>query len=599
VKLIVLAALVACGDNATPRGPALVPAHDLAIVAHQDDDLLFMQPDLLDAIDRGVTILYVTAGNDDHDIDYAERRYDGVMAAYADATGRTDWSCGWIDIAGHVAEHCRVAKLSLVFLGYPDGGRHGEFAASLTKLWTGAIAGADTVAEHGAHYDRASLIATVKAVIDATAPATIRTLDVAASHGDDHSDHEVVAALAVVASAGAKATVLSYRGYNINDEPANALDATRATTAFATYAAVTGTEFSPTYMAYLQRHYATRIDRSAHGVLARDGTCAAAGCLEWRFADHRAHVGDGCVVIGGDVAPCEVATPLELDEEGHVWIAEVPADATETQHLDCLVLVGEVAKPRACGGDDAPTWTVTPLARSTAIAFTEPRLGDVTGDGIADLCEIEAGMLHCAPGDADGNFADETPVAPLALDPASLVLGDLDGDRRADACGRDTTGVACATAASGFQLVHLADTSATSFAIVDGNVCAPTQCFAPALELAASPATWVGNLDGDAAPDWCAFTATGPTCGRAGGPGVPWAYSLGGVVDTGTGSGVLGDLDGDGRADLCTADDSGIACASSHGNAFGPRVRLGLAGSPLVAEGTLCAFAGASVLCVR
>jgi hypothetical protein len=80
---------------------------------------------------------------------------------------------------------------------------------------------------------------------------------------------------------------------------------------------------------------------------------------------------------------------------------------------------------------------------------------------------------------------------------------------------------------------------------------------------------------------------------------VPWAYSLGGVVDTGTGAGVLGDVDRDGRADLCTTDDRGIACASSHGTAFGPRVPLGLAGIPLVATGTTCAFAGGTVTCVR
>ena len=63
--VVVLGALGACGDNILLVGQPLARAADLTIVAHQDDDLLFMQPDLFDAVQRhtGVTNVYITAGN--------------------------------------------------------------------------------------------------------------------------------------------------------------------------------------------------------------------------------------------------------------------------------------------------------------------------------------------------------------------------------------------------------------------------------------------------------------------------------------------------------------------------------------------------------
>ncbi|HEX8867095.1 MAG TPA: PIG-L family deacetylase [Lentzea sp.] len=61
----------------------------LSFVAHQDDDLLFMNPDIASDIKAGyqVWVVYLTAGqiNDGHDMDYANSRIEGVRAAYAEA----------------------------------------------------------------------------------------------------------------------------------------------------------------------------------------------------------------------------------------------------------------------------------------------------------------------------------------------------------------------------------------------------------------------------------------------------------------------------------------------------------------------------------
>src|ERR1041385_7814049 len=86
----------ACGDNVYPDNMTIEAATDLTIVAHQDDDLLFMQPDLYEAVVRGsgVTNVYVTAGNGRRGFEEPEPRYDGLMAAYGTAAGASDWSCG-------------------------------------------------------------------------------------------------------------------------------------------------------------------------------------------------------------------------------------------------------------------------------------------------------------------------------------------------------------------------------------------------------------------------------------------------------------------------------------------------------------------------
>ena len=229
--LVLCGGVTACGDNLLPDSVALVPRDDLVIVAHQDDDLLFMQPDLLDAMqsEAGITSVYVTAGNGSRGSDKAEERYEGLRAAYGAGAGSTDWHCGWLDIRGHIAQHCRLADkpVSLIFLAYPDGGREGQLERSLLGLWEGAIDSAETVAERTTHYGREELIDTVAQIMRETAPRTVRTLEVASTHGRDHSDHMLAGALTLLAMARAnsRADVLSYRAYNVTEEPVNKLPA--------------------------------------------------------------------------------------------------------------------------------------------------------------------------------------------------------------------------------------------------------------------------------------------------------------------------------------------------------------------------------------
>ena len=63
--MVMLACSFGCGDNIAPIGPPLEHADTVFVVGHSDDDLIFMQPALIDALHgRGsVATIYVTTGD--------------------------------------------------------------------------------------------------------------------------------------------------------------------------------------------------------------------------------------------------------------------------------------------------------------------------------------------------------------------------------------------------------------------------------------------------------------------------------------------------------------------------------------------------------
>ncbi|HEY8074445.1 MAG TPA: polysaccharide deacetylase family protein [Labilithrix sp.] len=79
--------------------------------------------------------------------------------------------------------------------------------------------------------------------------------------------------------------------------------------------------------------------------------------------------------------------------------------------------------------------------------------GDIDGDGAADLCSWAGGSVVCARGNihvTNGNSnvtignTDVWSNDFASADPSTLRLGDLNGDGRADVCGVTPSGVACA-----------------------------------------------------------------------------------------------------------------------------------------------------------
>jgi LmbE family N-acetylglucosaminyl deacetylase len=240
-------------------------AEQVQVIAHPDDDLYFMSPDVGRFIRHGwgSTTVVVTAGefNGSGPLrrgEYAAKRQDGLRAAYADLAGARDaWNRTAITVAGKEIERdTLVAKphIALVFLDLPDGkdslpGR----SMALENLWKGAYASVLTVVPDGSVVDRVQtytaddLTRVLAGLFGAAAVTIARTLDAHPDHRfeADHTDHVHSAlfaekALAAhVAATGAAVTSIAYRGYGAGGLPPNLDPATAADKrhALASYAA--------------------------------------------------------------------------------------------------------------------------------------------------------------------------------------------------------------------------------------------------------------------------------------------------------------------------------------------------------------------------
>jgi putative flippase GtrA/LmbE family N-acetylglucosaminyl deacetylase len=257
----------------------------LQIVAHEDDDLLFMNPDLLHSIQQGncVTTVYVTAGDAGSSKFYWLARERGSEAAYSELSGAAPtWNEQSIKLANQqfvtLAQPTDYPQLSLLFVHLPDGKPDGSGFTisgqeSLAKLAAGSIPSIRSVDEQSV-YSRSALVDALATIIGVYQPAEIRT-QLPYNHStmfSDHSDHMTAGQLATEAYykyiVKHPATHLAYyTGYPIREQAANveADDLSAKQQAFFTYSeydgAVCGTMASCTargdYGAYLERQYRT------------------------------------------------------------------------------------------------------------------------------------------------------------------------------------------------------------------------------------------------------------------------------------------------------------------------------------------------------
>lgn len=209
----------------------------LQVVAHADDDLLFMSPDLYGSVAWGAptATVYLTggesaAGLDDHRDArrYARQREDGVRAAYAYLAGEPDlWRRQLLELPHGLRlwSDTLLARpeITLLFVGIPDGGdpRADGGKHALSRLWENG-AKIRTISGAQPSLDRASLTALLRAVFDWFRPTTLRTLDPDPHPpAGDHPDHVVSARLALAVAHGRNVRVHSYRGYTMTRMPAN------------------------------------------------------------------------------------------------------------------------------------------------------------------------------------------------------------------------------------------------------------------------------------------------------------------------------------------------------------------------------------------
>lgn len=220
----------------TPMTAESLPcARTLNVVAHEDDDLLFINPSVSDDIAAGrcVVTLFVTAGDAGRPSSYWLRREQGSMAAYAAMSGTSQtWQQDTITLAGHpiVRQHLTGTRITLLFMRLPDAhGNPARPAATLQQLWRGSVRSMRPLGSGGA-YTKQSLIKTLTATMAQYQPDRIRTLDYAGHYGDgDHVDHHTVGYLTLAAQGGYHAhhTISGYRGYTVAAYPDN-LDETAA-----------------------------------------------------------------------------------------------------------------------------------------------------------------------------------------------------------------------------------------------------------------------------------------------------------------------------------------------------------------------------------
>ncbi|MEV0682001.1 PIG-L family deacetylase [Actinosynnema sp. NPDC050436] len=250
---LALAVLVACGDPTAPPAASGEVAH-LQVIAHHDDDLLFMNPDVRDSVRSGHRLMtvFLTAGEaEEPDANgYSAARQAGARAAYARMAGVPDeWDGSTLALAGgRTGERYSLRSrphVALVFINLPedadpraDGGR-----GALSRMWQdrGGWVAVDTLVPTGgqvsepSRYTGNGLIKVLAKLMEGFRPTVLRVQD---SDPDpdypfwlplhDHPDHVMGARFAEAAARVYRRSpdrpalsVIGYRDYNTDSAPAN------------------------------------------------------------------------------------------------------------------------------------------------------------------------------------------------------------------------------------------------------------------------------------------------------------------------------------------------------------------------------------------
>ncbi len=258
------------------------------IVAHEDDDLLFMNPGLQTDISEGkcVRTIYLTAGDAGANQFYWLSREQGSEAAYNHMIGA---DAIWIHrtVKLHDKQYITVAnprgnpRVSLIFFRLPDGNLQGNgFGGygheSIQKLYDGAIPAVQSI-YNGSLFTKESLTSSLTELLQLYAPTEIHTQSTVNSPPlFDHSDHAAISRFADDAysryiagpsSVAETATIRHYAGYSVRTLPENVSGEAlhRKTETFLRYAqhdpgvchSHDECDNTPTYGGYLRREYTT------------------------------------------------------------------------------------------------------------------------------------------------------------------------------------------------------------------------------------------------------------------------------------------------------------------------------------------------------
>ena len=219
---------------------------------------------------------------------------------------------------------------------------------------------------------------------------------------------------------------------------------------------------------------------------------------------------------------------------------------------------------------DAQSWN------SLASYYDSIRLADVNGDGILDVCGRSSLGVICGLGVGNGHFGAATQWESNYSDAVgwnqsqygtTMMFADLNGDHKADVCGRGIDGIDCKLSTrSSFGTGFVATTDFS-----DAQSWNSLASYYDSIRLA--------DVNGDGILDVCGRSSTGVICGLGTGDGhfaraTQWESSFTDAVgwnqsQYGT-TMMFIDLNGDGKADVCGRGIAGIICEFSTGSSFGP-----------------------------
>ncbi|MFE2286258.1 ricin-type beta-trefoil lectin domain protein [Streptomyces sp. NPDC059443] len=204
-------------------------------MAHPDDDLFFINPEIMDTIRAGcfVTTVYLTDGDGDEEVpqelrNYVANREYGVLKAYAEMAGVADqWKLDEVRVDGRTIRSFRLADrgrgpdVRLTFVGLYDGGPRGLEPDSLLHLFDGEKK-AITPAQGGRSYSEDQLLATLSSLARLARAGRILTLDhdnasfsAGTSGRVDHSDHGITARYFRQVAYRTGIPLTSFLGYNM------------------------------------------------------------------------------------------------------------------------------------------------------------------------------------------------------------------------------------------------------------------------------------------------------------------------------------------------------------------------------------------------
>ncbi|WP_335933068.1 ricin-type beta-trefoil lectin domain protein [Streptomyces sp. PTD5-9] len=210
-------------------------------VAHPDDDLFFLNPEIDRTIRAGCPVhtVYLTAGDGDIQdrlkaLEHVDGREYGVRAAYAFMAGADDdWKqsdvrAGDVRVRSFVlAGRSPDSEVRLSFLGLHDGLPHGQEADSVLRLFDGSRHSVRGFLG-GEGYTERRLLDTVSALVRHGRAERVLTMDhdnasfaFGLGGGVDHSDHGITARYFRRVGYALGVPVTSYLGYRMSALDAN------------------------------------------------------------------------------------------------------------------------------------------------------------------------------------------------------------------------------------------------------------------------------------------------------------------------------------------------------------------------------------------